>query len=110
MFVDYTDKFNSDKEEIVSEDVVEETVDDEDVDTDSVEDDEILMGVVYNTPKVNVRSGVGVNHEAIKVLDKGDEIFVNDETEDEDGNIWYSVTLASGQDGYIMQEYVKIVS
>ena len=112
MNIDYTDKYNSNEEDIHTEDVVEETVDEEEIDTDSSEneeEEEILMGVIYNTPKVYVRSGAGTDFEDIKVLDKGTEIFVNDETEDADGNTWYAVTLASGQDGFVMAKYVKIV-
>lgn len=108
MLIDYTDKYNSDDEEIKTDDVVDETI--EEIDTDSSEEEEeILMGIVYNTPKVNVRSGAGKDFESIKVLDKGAEIFVNGEHEDAEGTVWYAVTLASGQDGYIMQDYVKIV-
>lgn len=106
MFVDYTNKFDSEDENVSNEEVVENSAEEiEDIE----EEDEILMGVIYNTPKVNVRPQANTTSDAIKVLDKGTEVFVNDEIEDEDGTVWYSVTLASGQDGFIMKDYVKIV-
>lgn len=102
--IDYTNNFES-----TNDDDVDETLTDV-VDSAVVEEeDDILMGVVYNTHQVYVRSDSNKDSEPITILDKGAEIFVNGEVDDASGTTWYSVTTAMGQEGYIMAEYVKIV-
>lgn len=98
MSIDYTsysdDDFKTNDYSVEDEVVIEE----------KETDNEGLMGSVYNTNKVYLRNAPVVEEgNEITVLDKGYEVFVSDIL---DG--WCKVYTATGLEGYIMEEFVKI--
>jgi hypothetical protein len=60
-------------------------------------------GQIVGAPRVNVRSGPGVNHPRIAVLKGGEEIIVE---RLETG--WYRVSLPGGQKGYVYEKFFRL--
>lgn len=75
----------------------------------SIEEDSItLMGTVYNAPKVYMRERPDKDANHVSILDKGEEVMIDGTEEDAFGNGWYHLVTASGKEGYMMSEFVKI--
>lgn len=95
MSIEYTDYFGDN--EPVQDPIIEEGV----VDT--------MMGIIYNTPKVYMRIAPDKESKHVAILEKGEEVMIDGIAEDVLGNGWYHLITASGNEGYTMSDYVKIV-
>lgn len=101
MSIEYTDYFGSDEAtSIDSVEPIEET---------TSEEHPTMMGKIYNTEKVYMRKGPDKDSHHIAILDKGEEVMVDGTETDTLGNNWYHLITASGNEGYTMSEFVKIV-
>lgn len=98
MSIEYTDYFGETPIEVT--DVVEEL---------PVEDYPTMMGVIYNTKRVYMREHPDKESKHVDILDKGEEVMIDGTEEDVLGNGWYHLITASGNEGYTMSEFVKIV-
>lgn len=98
MSIDYTS---------YSEDFVDEIDPVEDV--ENTVEDQTMMGAIYNAAQVYLRKGPDKESSPVTVLNKGDEVMIDGVEEDVLGNGWYHLITASGNEGYTMAEYVKIV-
>lgn len=96
MSIEYTDYFG---------DSVVEDVDDEVMSVD----DTTMMGVIYNTQKVYMRKHPDKDSQHVDILEKGEEVMIDGAENDVLGNSWYHLITASGNEGYTMAEFVKIV-
>ncbi len=66
-----------------------------------------LQGTV-NDSGVRLRSGPGTDHSILGVMDLGVQLTVTGEQYNAKDEMWYSVTLPSGQSGYIISTYVTV--
>ena len=57
---------------------------------------------------VRMRKGAGINHDIVLTTTNGQKLTVTGEAKDKDGDLWYAVTLDSGQKGYVYSDYVHI--
>lgn len=108
MSIEYTDYFG---DEVKIDDVdTEQTIDevDEVVEEETVEPI-TMMGVISNTKKVYMREAPSKESSHIAVLEEGDEVMIDGTDEDNTGQGWYHLITASGNEGYIMSDFVKIV-
>lgn len=106
MSIEYTDYFGTEDQDLTIPPVDTE-IDVEEVVTD-VEPDE-MMGVVYNASKVYLRENPDKESKHIGVLENGDAVLIDGAEDDSFGNGWYHLITASGKEGYMMSEFVKIV-
>lgn len=106
MSIEYTEYFADDvTPDGPSDSELFDMIDEEEV----VEDEITMMGKVYNTQKVYLREKPTKESKHIAILDKGDEVMIDGTVDDEFGNGWYHLITASGNEGYMMAEFVKIV-
>ena len=99
MSIDYTSySENNIQNEII--DVVEEP---------TIEEFPTMMGCIYNTQKVYMRKSPDRESSHVAILDEGEEVMIDGTKEDALGNGWYHLITASGNEGYTMSEFVKIV-
>lgn len=77
--------------------VVEETV-------ETVALPEIVVGVVVDCTKLNVRAKAKVTAEVVCVLDAASEVKIDVAKSTKD---WFKVCTASGVEGYCMRKFVK---
>lgn len=105
MSIDYTSYSDDVIDETFVEDPIDEVIEE---DTQNY-DDPTMMGVIYNTKRVYLREQPTKTSPHITVLDCGDDVMIDGTAEDEFGNGWYHLITASGNEGYTMAEYVKIV-
>lgn len=98
MSIEYANYFGDN--EISEVEIVEEPL---------VEEHPTLMGVIYNTQKVYMRKHPDKESSHISILDKDEEVMIDGTEEDVLGNRWYHLITASGNEGYTMAEFVKIV-
>lgn len=101
MSIDYTTFSNEEVEPVYQEStIIEEEIQD---------DAPTMMGEIYNTQKVYLRKEADKDSSPVTVLDKGDEVMIDGVKEDSVGNGWYHLITASGNEGYTMSEFVKII-
>lgn len=99
MSIDYTS---------YSDDVMKnETVDV--VEKPTIEEFPTMMGRIYNTKKVYMRKRPDKESSHVAILDEGEEVMIDGTEDDVLGNGWYHLITASGNEGYTMSEFVKIV-
>lgn len=103
MSIEYTDYFG--ETQLEETDVVEELP----IEESSIEDHPTMMGVIYNTKRVYMREHPDKESKHVDILDKGEEVMIDGTEEDVLGNGWYHLITASGNEGYTMSEFVKIV-
>lgn len=102
MSIDYTNYSNDSYLENDNDFVVDEISNEEVMEESS--EDEVLMGKIYNTEKVYVRSEPKVaDGNDVTILDKGSEILISDISGD-----WCKVCTATGIEGYVMKKFVNI--
>lgn len=101
MSIDYT----SYSDDPIIDDVptFEETI------TEEVDEHPMMMGKIYNTKQVYLRKEPSKDSPHISILDKDDEVMIDGTATDKLGNGWYHIITASGNEGYTMSDYVKIV-
>lgn len=99
MSIEYTDYFGDNEDH----EIVTEVVPSDDV------QDKTMMGEIYNADKVYMRENPSKESAHIAVLEKGEEIMIDGTEDDELGNGWYHIITASGNEGYTMSEFIKIV-
>lgn len=56
------------------------------------------------TVKLNVRSNTDTNSDILTTLNEGEEVRI----EDEYNSDWYKVCTASGIEGFVLKEYIKV--
>ena len=102
MSVDYTS---------YSEDFQTEFVDDVVIADEALisQEDQTMMGVIHNTQKVYLRKEASKESPHVAVLNKDDEVMIDGVYNDDLGNGWYHLITASGNEGYTMSDFVKIV-
>lgn len=65
-------------------------------------------GIVINSPEgLNVRSGPGTGYSSIDALYNGNEVKVNGQAKDSNGDIWYQITCSAGK-GYVFGQYLSL--
>ena len=101
MSIEYTDYFGDN--EPVQDPIIEEGV------VETVDDQPTMMGIIHNTPKVYMRIAPDKESKHVAILEKGEEVMIDGTAEDVLGNGWYHLITASGNEGYTMSDYVKIV-
>ena len=93
----------SKNEEVENEEIAEEHVTEDAV--SETEEPEIIIGVVTNCNKLNIREKPVKADNIICELNKGTELMIDlDNSTDE----WYRVYLESGITGFCMKEYVEV--
>lgn len=83
-------------EEIECDEVITEVVDDE---------ESILIGIVSNCKKLNIRKSPNKKSEIITEVEVGTELMVDVESSNTN---WYSVCTSIGIEGFCMKEYITI--
>lgn len=110
MSIDYTSYSDDAVDEVVefkpTYDVEEEVVEDVVEDTDEYP---TMMGVIYNTRQVYMRKEADKDSPHVDILDEDEEVMIDGTKEDKFGNGWYHLITATGNEGYTMSEFVKIV-
>ena len=104
MSIEYTDYFGSDEIDMTTDPIVEDVED-----TTTVEEPPTMMGEIYNASKVYMRKAPDKESAHVDVLEKGEEVMIDGTEEDALGNGWYHLITASGNEGYTMSDFVKIV-
>ena len=56
-----------------------------------------------------MRDGPGIDHDQVKVLDRGTVMTALGKTKDSEGHIWVHAKLASGKEGWVRARHVKVV-
>ena len=103
MSIDYT----SYSDDPIQDDIVDVV---EIVDTDEVVDENpTMMGTICNASKVYMRKAPDKDSKHVDILEKGEEVMIDGTEDDVFGNGWYHLITASGNEGYTMSEFVKIV-
>lgn len=90
VYTNYSNHYNNDDRSDISEQEAASTA-------------EIKLGKVFNCDKVYLRSSDSKDSEPIDVLNKDEELFVEDVIGD-----WCKVTTAVGKSGYVMKQFVNI--
>lgn len=65
----------------------------------------MLTGVVANCTMLNIRSSPSKNADILAVISAGTEVMVD---QDDFGEDWYSVWIATGVHGFCMKDYITI--
>ena len=60
-------------------------------------------GVVNGCEKLNVRTNPTIDSEVVCVINKNDEIIIEEALDD-----WYSVTTKDGDEGYCMSKFITV--
>lgn len=68
---------------------------------------EMYSAVVSDCFKLNVREQPSLHAEILTVLNNGDEIYVDKDSNDDS---WYHVTLPDGTTGFSMKSYITILN
>lgn len=105
------DDFDTPEDEIVEEEVIEEEEIIEEEPYNEVEDEEdpepedkTCFGIV-TCDKLNVRKGPGTHYDiATKPVSKGEELMIMGGFDSD----WYEVCTASGVEGYVLKDHIKI--
>lgn len=103
MSIEYVDYFGKDEVEPTIDSIVE------DVEETVAEEHPTMMGKIYNTSKVYMRKAPNKESSHVDILEKDEEVMIDGTEEDALGNVWYHLITASGNEGYTMSEFVKIV-
>ena len=61
-------------------------------------------GMIVGASHVNLRSGPGISHPAVKILRSGEEVDV----ERQEGS-WYRVSLSDGKRGYVYEGFLYLL-
>ena len=110
---DYRKEYNKSQTDKVEEELVEEL--DEKIEDNKVEEEqqeetqnqpEPVYGVVHNCTKLNVRKQPSKDSEIVFVLNEGSEVSIDEENSTEE---WYSITHASGVEGFCMKQFVAML-
>lgn len=99
MSIDYT-SYSDDIMQDETIDIIEEPI---------VEDFPTMMGCIHNTKKVYMRKNPDKESPHVAILDEGEEVMIDGTEDDVLGNGWYHLITASGNEGYTMSEFVKIM-
>ena len=114
---DYCKEYNKSQTDKVEEELVEE-LDERIEDNKEAEEEEEkqqeetqnqpepVYGVVHNCAKLNVRKQPSKDSEIVFVLNEGSEISIDEENSTEE---WYSITHASGVEGFCMKQFVAML-
>ena len=112
---DYRKEYNKFRTDEVEEELVEE-LDERIEDNKEAEEEkqqeetqnqpEPVYGVVHNCEKLNVRKHPSKDSEIVFVLNEGSEISIDEENSTEE---WYSITHASGVEGFCMKQFVAML-
>ena len=111
---DYRKEYNKSQTDKVEEELVEE-LDERIEDNKEAEEEqqeetqnqpEHVYGVVHNCAKLNVRKQPSKDSEIVFVLNEGSEVSIDEENSTEE---WYSITHASGVEGFCMKQFVAIL-
>lgn len=80
----------------------------EEVEEEVVEEVELLIGMVTNCSKLNVRKGPSKKTDSIKVLEEGTLVFID---ERKSSSEFYRVSIENGNNsinGYCMKKFIEI--
>ena len=112
---DYRKEYNKSQTDKVEEELVEE-LDERIEDNNEAEEEkqqeetktqpEPVYGVVHNCEKLNVRKQPSKDSEIVFVLNEGSEISIDEENSTEER---YSITHASGVEGFCMKQFVAML-
>ena len=81
-------------------------LEDEEIEEVELEEDEVILGVVDNCGKLNVRFRPNPHSDVECVLDADAEVMID---EDESTNEYYKVITASGVEGYCLKKYITVL-
>ena len=112
---DYRKEYNKSQTDKVEEELVEE-LDERIEDNNEAEEEkqqeetktqpEPVYGVVHNCTKLNVRKQPSIDSEIVFILNEGSEVSIDEENSTEE---WYSITHASGVEGFCMKQFVAML-
>lgn len=80
----------------------------QEVDQNTVEQEQVAAtvtqkGFVNGCEKLNVRTNPTIDSEVICIINKNDEVLIEDTFGD-----WYSVTTKDGDEGYCMSKFITV--
>lgn len=70
-----------------------------------VETPKLVLGVILNCPKLNVRKEPNANSEVVYIADASTEFVIDENNSTED---WYSVCTSTGVEGFCMKKFIAV--